>query len=1252
MADIRAPYLYTETRLTLDQAYAGSTVDISLSKTGNHERRLYNDVQLGSDEAHFTCNHLSSEASLYFRSDERCPRSFLWRLLDDRRVLEVQAVDLSQDAANKTEAILTLLLRFPAAIRPFCVAFADPAEKDALNVFAITTADDLWTLTLHRDIFVHPRFSEALPSDWCRVTKPSMFAVTIPYRLFSSTARELFVSMKDGQVVRLTRRAGDDGSKWHDAVYSEGSWGASFLKWRSGPTIKYGDVELEPSAAVSIAPTTFDEDDAHLITVCLNHTMRIWNLKTGRISAELDILGEEEQRYMISPNQRQLLQVVDMPGRQETYAVTFSPKHHQFKFWAIFDPESGRQGIREMRPEIEYKPPVEMLMDTAVWNLEEFHLKPSRGSKQTELWIRVRSGQTSQVFMLSFDPFDFGHKLHEISSQYVKDCWEQDWVAVFPGRQTLEAIDALCPTNGSDVPEESKVADITERWTQFLFYPGRFTVPLLETAFVTYIAASGRPLPVASKAPLKERLIKAVWANAAKPSGGRSSVEEDTFSQWQNVYSIVRDLHKRSMDLVSFAVDPHDQIPWLAGADFVAPIRECSQLEKIEMNVSIVTQLPTPKLALYDLGPRVEGDDEGSEADESDEAMLVGNLFLVAHSLRAMLPDSYQRSLKRAVIEDLVQEPAKSAAERINSFRVETSLLEELTEDDEKKFDELATDFGGYKIFHRNSFIEILDMMKEPEKGRHQEELITRYGSKMAIRIAQETVALNTEVLLDLLTTVLYLDGVFDVEELASAIKDLPEDTVDTMDVDDATPTFNARGLFDKIMCLLREYFILDFLVANTRKERSKPRRKSFGESPLVVRSNEAPPVYTSTLLQSIFIGDWKDIRAPEEGISPTQMLTYHTRAWLTKLEMSIFESFSAHVLADLIKHGDVGLANQFLPFVPSAGWTNYLRGRLCLENSEYKKAADWFRKAAYPMSLGFFDVSNQDTAEILSPEQVEKFSDGLPSYYEHIMNLLDKYKASTQIAEFAKLAIQSHNMTISKALNDAELSSTELPQKQAEQFDKRTIDLLERLFASSLATGAFDDAYSALMRMPDHALRHFNLQSFIETLVRQKRVKQLFAYPWAQLADEADKELEAKARKTLTSSSTHQWHKILYSWRIKRGNFRGAAQAAFDRLEKLRAETKGTGPDPRDERLVDAYLLLINAMACVGKDEAWVIYEPIAEKKGLLNGTAKEKKEGKRRLVTLEDVRREYQEELDRRAAMEQGKFAFVDEGEEMDVL
>jgi hypothetical protein len=218
MATTRAPFMYTESRLNLDQSYSKSTVDITLPSASSTfgvqsglKRTVIDDVEAGSDTAAFARNHIATEGSVYFRRDERSPRSFLWRLLDDKRVLEVQSVDLSQDASEKTDAILTLILRFPAAIRPFCIAFGDPDERDVLNVFAITVENELWTLALHKDFFVTVKATESLTTDWCKMTVPSIFSKQ-PYRLFATSARQLFVSMANGSVGRLTRQPGDDGT--------------------------------------------------------------------------------------------------------------------------------------------------------------------------------------------------------------------------------------------------------------------------------------------------------------------------------------------------------------------------------------------------------------------------------------------------------------------------------------------------------------------------------------------------------------------------------------------------------------------------------------------------------------------------------------------------------------------------------------------------------------------------------------------------------------------------------------------------------------------------------------------------------------------------------------------------------------------------------------------------------------------------------------------------------------------------------
>jgi hypothetical protein len=174
---------------------------------------------------------------------------------------------------------------------------------------------------------------------------------------------------------------------------------------------------------------------------------------------------------------------------------------------------------------------------------------------------------------------------------------------------------------------------------------------------------------------------------------------------------------------------------------------------------------------------------------------------------------------------------------------------------------------------------------------------------------------------------------------------------------------------------------------------------------------------------------------------------------------------------------------------------------------------------------------------------------------------------------------------------------------------------------------------------------------------VSQKRVPLLLTYPFAGLYKEADEVLANMAKKTLNMSVQPQYHKVLYTWRINKDDYRGAAQCAFDRLERLKTDSEVTR-NPEDRRLVEAYLLLINTLVCVGKDEAWVIKESV---NGGMSGLGKGKNATtngfsagvgtKRSIVTLDDVRREYQEELDRLAAMEQGQFAFAG-GDAMDVL
>lgn len=169
-------------------------------------------------------------------------------------------------------------------------------------------------------------------------------------------------------------------------------------------------------------------------------------------------------------------------------------------------------------------------------------------------------------------------------------------------------------------------------------------------------------------------------------------------------------------------------------------------------------------------------------------------------------------------------------------------------------------------------------------------------------------------------------------------------------------------------------------------------------------------------------------------------------------------------------------------------------------------------------------------------------------------------------------------------------------------------------------------------------------------------------------------------------------YHKLLYAYRLHNNDIRGAATTIWDRLQLLlRARDTGVSPrtqtqnptkrkpgsftvpspgrdsDDEDEALDSAttaldedishtYLVLINTLNLLPADDAWLLCRPLpplakAIVPGKVGANREKKVEGpaaeqgptrmKRRVLQLAEVRRKWQEELDRRADLRAGRFA-----------
>jgi nuclear pore complex protein Nup160 len=213
-------YAFKETRLNLDPASQGSTITISLPAHGastwsarKTQKRPHDaEIPIAEDESAFRKKHLATAASIYHRQFHTTPRSFLWRILDDGKILAIRAVDVCRET-NVPDATLTLRLNFPSSITANCVAFADSKDHDILSVFVVTESRQLYTVSLRPDFFRKASSTEDNVRDWCKVAIPSSFTIGHPHRLVALSADELLVSSPNGELQKLVRRPADGKSK-------------------------------------------------------------------------------------------------------------------------------------------------------------------------------------------------------------------------------------------------------------------------------------------------------------------------------------------------------------------------------------------------------------------------------------------------------------------------------------------------------------------------------------------------------------------------------------------------------------------------------------------------------------------------------------------------------------------------------------------------------------------------------------------------------------------------------------------------------------------------------------------------------------------------------------------------------------------------------------------------------------------------------------------------------------------------------
>ena len=1205
--------LYTEIAAQAAPATASSVLEFTIPrKNGSYDKSKYSARSTDThtkDERDYANHHLASAGNIYFReSKAHQPRSILWRVTGEQRVLELFPTDLSRSEDDTKEAHLTLRFTFQDAILPAAIAVTDSETEAELHVFLTTSKNEIFHLRIHPNTF---RTGDAISKDigkWCSALEISSLAIETVFRLHAQSPFELVISYTSGKLQRLQRKK--DGHSWTPENYDDRTWGASLrgiVGRGSTRTIEYGSTSVDTRAAQAMQ---LSPDSNYLFTVCLNHQLRVWHLASGRLAIATDLLDkarDPNHKVQLNASETGQLQLYKLDHMRNSILVTYSPHDGgQFKFWDVKGGLTDALSIEDRYPQLKLSPPDPDPSGNTIWSMAGFHVVPCAvdPTDSVRIWILWRNNNHHQLYSTRFVLNDPDRS------------WKSEWVACVP-----------TSTKKSSPPDlvKSSPEDATAQWLHFLLSPDRYPTAVLETALSVYSEALSAKIPASHKSNgLKARLCAVIAANVSLRKYDQTVIDFERFStdvdyQWRNFWRIVENVNDGRLAPLSLAYDQFTAEPWVTMADKCCAARECDRLELVTQNEP--TELDDLEGVCETLWAHRKINTEVRGIHYEKLAQLVA----AARNFRDDFSSELAYKLEVGIEDDLLTNPENTTPARILELYDSVGFGDSISDD---TFHRLQKDFkpiGELETLSDGIVLAVLDLIPTSSKQPASHLRSTVFGLNILAVGTLEVMTSTRDIVSDLLVLIIFVQGELNQDE-------------------EKMSTFDAAELFTLLTATLKT---LDRNIWLATHSRVVPLEfTGVGVNPSSGRNsqNVSPEAYkTVSILEDTL---WKSIQPrPVGDMSNTYLLTqtlHEIQDYVTGAETLGFDNGTIYLQCNLLVHGDIDLASEFLRFQPSTPWSTYIKARLYLMTNEFDLAAQYFRQCSYGLACGkavgdLVELS----AGLLSAIDVESFNNGMPAYLQHLVSLFESSQAYTYSGMFARLALQA------------------LVPQQKEAPGFRT-EMLSRLFTAELKVSRFEAAFDALVQFSDQALQKSCATSLITSILDFSRstssisgaVETLQSLPWSlhpllskqldtQLANLAKKQKSVTDSNQLFSNGNVDYLKIVHTMRVAKGDYRGAVEALYDRLKIMQQSRRGR--DPTMAALRHAFLSLINAMTLISPDAAYILVEapePIEQ----MNGDKQTGRKRRKVIITLEDLRRDYQRVLDRCARVERGDFGFED--------
>lgn len=642
------------------------------------------------------------------------------------------------------------------------------------------------------------------------------------------------------------------------------------------------------STVTSISsPSTTIDGQQYAFTVSLDHSLRIWNLKSGRIAYVRDILGQEvdpknTRKPVIDPSYSQLVKVYGH-NDESALCVTYSPiGEGQFKFWNVTPAyEDGSLDVSDSFPDNTLVP---RAPTSDLWTMADFSVIPDRASNALTLWTLWKNNTTYRVQKLYFQ---------SASVDMVQQSWQEGWEAMVSESLAQIPIPAVYSGDASDS---------TDKWLEYILYPGKFTHATIETGLAIYERGLGTSRDLSRRsAALPERLCSSIATTAmlGRVSDGGADFEQfrlSTDAQWRRFYRLLVELDKQRGEALSLTIDPMGEMPWVVSADGISAVRSCSGLERIWHN-------PEQSFA-------------GTE--------YVSTLLTAGSLFGEVIPDNLFHGFRSALLGQLYEEPTILPVARMKKL-YETCDYPNQIGDEE--YNQLVANLGGtFKQVTSHVYEALLESMITSLGNIPRHPLpLANTGNRLIVKGVQETLELHKSICLDQLLLLILIE----VE----------------INHGDEGIDFETSAVFNQLLIMLKRLELVSWLAKTQVDLPLQPRKRSNSVGESTSSLSKKPISYeTVTVLEGVH----RHLFGLDRGASmPTALTDFITD--LCKPD-SKYEASPAIIQCFLLKYNQPDMAMEFSRFTEHDSFSTYIQGRAFLAINDPRTAALYFKKAAFGM--------------------------------------------------------------------------------------------------------------------------------------------------------------------------------------------------------------------------------------------------------------------------------------------------------------